>query len=64
MRLMELRSWSSVAAATYQPRFSSPIRLSMGMRTSSKKTSLKWAASIMFTSGRTLTPGDSMSRMK
>ena len=40
-RAMFERSKSSVVVPTYQPRFSSPMRLRAGTRTSSKKTSLK-----------------------
>ena len=57
---MPERSKSSRVAAAYQPRFSSPIMLAAGMRTSSKKTSLKLWRSAMLTSGRTLMPGRSM----
>jgi len=58
------RSKSSVVTAAYQPRFSSPITLSFGMRTLSKKTSLNsWLLPRLY-SGRTSTPGAFMSRMK
>ena len=58
------RSKSSVVAPTYQPRFSSPMRLSAGTRTSSKKTSLKLTLSTMSGKGRGVMPGDCMSTRK
>ena len=61
---MPERSKSSVVVPTYQPRFSSPIMFFAGTRTLSKKTSLKSWLPAMFTSGRTVMPGDFMSTMK
>ncbi len=58
------RSKSSVVVAMYQPRFSSPSRPDFGMRTLSKKTSLKPSPFAMLISGRTLTPGVFMSMRK
>jgi hypothetical protein len=61
---MDERSKSSVVAAMYQPRFSSPSRLERGTRTFSKKTSLKPWLFIMSMSGRVLMPGVFMSSRK
>jgi hypothetical protein len=60
-RAMFERSKSSVVVPTYQPRFSSPMRLRTGTRTSSKKTSLKTWPLAMLMSGRTVMPGCFMS---
>ena len=56
-----LRSWLSVAFATSQPSFSFPTRLRRDTRTLSKKTSLKPACPVIWTSGRTVMPGLRMS---
>ena len=61
---MAERSKSSVVTAVYQPRFSSPMTFSLGTRTLSKNTSLNSCVSAMFISGRTVTPGAFISRMK
>jgi len=58
------RSKLSVVCARYQPRFSSPMMFCLGMRTSSKKTSLNSCVPAMLMSGRTVTPGAFISAMK
>src|SRR5204863_532852 len=55
------RSWAGVALATCQPLLRPPTRFACGTRTSSKKTSLKPASPVIWTSGRTVMPGDFMS---
>ena len=58
------RSAPSVTRATDQPSPTSPTTQSTGMRTSSRWTSLKWAARLICTIGRTSTPGERMSHRK
>ncbi|MFN8638579.1 MAG: hypothetical protein U0360_03780 [Dehalococcoidia bacterium] len=53
-----------MVAATYQPRFSSPIMFAAGTRTSSKNVSLNSLAPVICTSGRTLIPGVEVGIMK
>ncbi|CAB4918758.1 unannotated protein [freshwater metagenome] len=55
------RSLSSVVSATRQPSPGSPSRSESGIRTSSKKTSLKSDCPPIWRSGRTVTPGACMS---
>ena len=58
------RSLARVVIATRQPSPSPPSRLASGTRASLKKTSLKAASPVISRSGRTSTPGCSMSRRK
>ncbi len=60
----ETRSLAKVTLARSHPRFSSPTRFSAGMRTSSRKTSLKRWTPVISTMGRTSTPGASIGQMK
>ena len=57
-----LRSWPRLALAIRQPLSTSPITWSAGMRTLSRKTSLKSLVPVISRSGRTSTPGVRMSR--
>ena len=58
---IETRSFISVVTATRHPSPSAPSRADSGMRTSVKKTSLNSASPVIWYSGRTSTPGLSMS---
>ena len=60
----DTRSFMSVVIATRQPSPSGPMRIESGTRTLSKNTSLNSASPVIWTSGRTVTPGDCMSTMK
>ena len=51
------RSNPSVVMATFQPLFTPPMTLSVGQRTSAKKTSLNSAEPSICSMGRTSTPG-------
>ena len=64
MEPMKFRSLASVVMATAQPLFSPPRMCSWGTRASVKNTSLKWAPPFICFSGRTSTPGWSMSNRK
>ncbi len=57
---MATRSYMSIAVAMFQPLLSSPSRLSAGMGTSVKKTSLKWRPPSIWWIGRISTPGASI----
>ena len=61
---MDTRSFMSVVSATRQPSPTSLRRSSSGMRTSVKYTSLNSASPVSWRSGRTSTPGASMSTTK
>ena len=61
---MSVRSDVSVVIVTPHPRLSSPTTFAAGMRTSSKKTSLKWAMPVIWRSGRISMPGVRMSTRK
>ena len=51
------RSKPRVAIATFQPSLTSPSTIERSVRASSKKTSLNSAVPVIWTSGRTVTPG-------
>ena len=51
------RSKLRVVMATYQPRFTSPMTFSLGTRTLSKYSSLKWWSPTMLMMGRMVMPG-------
>ena len=53
-----------VVRVTFHPPPTSPTTLSAGMRTSDRKTSLKWATPWAWTRGRISMPGERMSTMK
>jgi hypothetical protein len=56
------RSSARLVVATFQPSSTAPRTLSLGIRTPSKKTSLKSLVPVISRSGRTSTPGLVMSR--
>ena len=58
------RSLDKVVMIGPQPVLTPPKMFSWGIRTSDKKTSLKWAAPVICTSGRTSMPGVFMSTKK
>ena len=61
---MEARSFIRVVIATAQPLPTSEMRLASGMRTSSKKTSLKPVPPLICTIGLISMPGECMSTTK
>ena len=60
----DTRSLPNVTLPSDQPRPRSPTRLSFGMRTSSRNTSLNVWEPVMSTSGRTVIPGASIGHTK
>ncbi len=58
---IDTRSFMSVVSETRQPSPGAPRRSLSGMRTSVKYTSLNSASPVIWRSGRTSTPGASMS---
>ena len=61
---MRVRSLVSVVMVTPHPPLTGPTTLSTGMRTSVRKTSLKWDAPVACRNGRTSMPGVVMSTKK
>ena len=60
----EARSWLNVVSATRQPSSSAPTRFPAGTTASLRKTSLNDERPVISRSGRTSTPGWSMSITK
>jgi hypothetical protein len=60
LRSISPRSKPAVAMATFQPSPSGPSRCSTETRASSKNTSAKAGLPLIFSMGRTVTPGASM----